>query len=509
MQKRFLILFFLSISISQGFAQFLSDEVRLSSEPLGLGARAIAMGGAAIANANDYSALNWNPAALTLLKADEINLSLYFKGHNSSAQFLGTTTENSITNFDLTSFAFASVVPTTRGHLSYGFSIDRSRDFNSTYKFSAVNSSSSFLDSRDFVYGSNGVNTNQSFANYLQDLQYTNLAWELFLTNIVDSANRQLTTPFSKGGLLQTGTVTQEGGQYAVRFGAGIDIAENISIGATLNYFTGSFDYRRVYTETDINNVFSRTDSNPPNGFQSAKIIDTKHSAQDGFSLKLGFLATPNEHLALGLTFETPTVYAIEERFQRTGTSQFNFQNFNSLNESQNPSVDELNPVIANNYTMTTPLKLGAGVSVMFAGLTVSGGINFSDFSQIRYSNEDVDLSDLNDAAKENLKSVLDWNVGAEYVIKPMGLILRGGYAVEPSPYKDDPSDYSRKNLTAGIGVLLSPSLITEVTYRRASYRTDHSVYSGLNLAGTDITTVVNADDVVQNQVMLSFSYRF
>src|SRR6266542_5707851 len=122
LRKIFAALLFL-IPGSLLHAQFLTDGVRLSTEPLGLGSRAVAMGGTAISNANDFSALEWNPAALTLLKSDEANLSLFFKGHNSSAQYLGTSKDESITDFAINSFALSSAVPTTRGHLGYALSI--------------------------------------------------------------------------------------------------------------------------------------------------------------------------------------------------------------------------------------------------------------------------------------------------------------------------------------------------------------------------------------------------
>src|SRR5205823_5659544 len=100
---------------------------------------------------------------------------------------------------------------------------------------------------------------------------------------------------------------------------------------------------RRTYSETDVHNVFSRADSIPPLGFQSATINDTRHQDQTGFSLKLGLLAKPNEHLSFGLTIESPQVFWIHDEFQRTGTSQFNFNNnFDSQDQNGNPDIDQL-----------------------------------------------------------------------------------------------------------------------------------------------------------------------
>ncbi|MEI8135584.1 MAG: hypothetical protein WCH46_11020 [bacterium] len=505
-KRLYLLLSILFISTS-AYSQSLTDGVRLSLEPLGTGARSISMGGTGITNANDYSALAWNPAALMYVNSDEMNFSLFYKDHSSTASYLGSSLTQNLTNFNISSFAYASAVPTTRGHLAFGFSVDRDRDYNMTYKFSAVNPTSSLFDTKGFVLDPGFDPRNETFSDYLYNLQNNNIAWQLYLTHGLDTTTPRLTTPFANGGLLQTGTVTQQGGLYAIRLGGAIDVAPNISLGATLNYFTGSFDYRRVYTESDVNNVFSRTDSNPPGGFKSATITDTRHQTQDGFSLKLGFLATPNEHVSFGLTVETPQVFAIIDKFQRTGSSKFNFASYSTLDPKLD--VQDLNAPVQNDYTLTTPLRVGGGLSLMGWGATVSVAASYSDYSQMRYSEASTDLSDLNDAARNDLGGVLTWKVGAEYVFKPIGLMLRGGFSSEPSAYKSDPTNYGITCLTFGLGLLLSPSVITELSYKQTSNRTDHLVYGGQNTAGSDVQAIVNQDDVVTSQVMLSFSFRW
>jgi hypothetical protein len=60
-----------------GYSQSLLDGVRLSEPQLGTGTRGFGMGGAMVAAANDYTALDWNPAALTLLEFSEFGISLW------------------------------------------------------------------------------------------------------------------------------------------------------------------------------------------------------------------------------------------------------------------------------------------------------------------------------------------------------------------------------------------------------------------------------------------------
>ncbi len=515
MFKQLLFIFaVIVITSSISEAQFLGDAVRLSREPIGTGTRSLSMGGASIANANDYSALDWNPAALTLMDFGEVSLSLYFKAHSSTASFLSSSTDESVTNTSLSSIGYAAPVETKRGHLAFGLSYDRVSDYNTTYSFSAVNPNSSFLDSKGFI-NDRGTLPGESTTHYQNYLYDNNLAWALFLTHDADSAKPKLTTPFTSG-LQESGTVTEEGGMNALRFGAGVDVAENIAVGATVNVFFGSYDYRRVLNEQDVNNIFTQPkDSLPPDNFQSAQIIDTRNQNEVGFSLKLGLLASPSEHFRVGFTFETPEVYTVNDQFQRTGSSHFrDGRNYSSTDPLTNNDVLSLNPFIVNNYTVTTPLKLAGGISFNTSGLTLSASADFSDQSQLRFSNADVDLSDLNDSARQNLKATLNWKLGAEYVIKPVGLILRGGFGMNPSPYKNDASSFNTTVnttvISGGLGILLSKSSIAEITYRRTSYTTDHVLYNDYSVAtGNAISASIPTDAVVQNQFLLSFSFRF
>src|SRR5579872_1428767 len=169
------IVAFIIIFFSGARSQSLTDAVRLANEPIGTGARTVAMGGAGIASVNDYSALDWNPAALTLVNFGEINFSLYFRGHNSTASFLNTSEDQSVTNTALGSIGYVSAVPTSRGHLSFGISYDRILDYNTTYSFSAVNSKSSFLDTKGFI-NDNGNRFGLSTTDYRNFLYDNNLA---------------------------------------------------------------------------------------------------------------------------------------------------------------------------------------------------------------------------------------------------------------------------------------------------------------------------------------------
>lgn len=485
--------------VSTASAQNLLDAVRLSREPLSTGSRGLAMGGAMTAAVNDYTALAWNPAALTLLEFQEFGIGFWNGANTSTASFLGTTTDDEISNPAFNTIGLGSPVATKRGHLAFGLAVDRIYDYTRAYRFKAVNPNSSFLNTNNFLQ-----DPGNRAGDYLQELEDYNLAWNLFLTYNIDSASPQLSTPFT-GGLEQSGSVTEEGGLSAFRIGAGVDIAENIAIGITANMYWGSYDYRRVLRETDVNGIFSTTDSVfPPLGFKSAEIIDSRNQGQSGFGMMLGLLAAPSEYFRIGITVETPTWMSIDDEFRRGGTAMFNF----NREETSSGNAD-LEGAIVNSYDITTPMRFGTGFAVTVANATISGDVKYTDMSQVRFSNSDVDISDLNDRVREDLGSVLAWKVGAEYVFVPAGLMLRAGFSMDPSPYKADGPEFDTKSFSGGVGVLLSKSAILELAYKRSSSVTDHTLYNSSTPEGTAASAFIDRDEIARHEVSISFGYRF
>lgn len=495
-----LLVFFLITAPIVTNGQTLLDGIRIAEPQLGTGARSFGMGGAIVAASNDYSSLDWNPAALTLLQFSEFSISLLSGTHNSEARYFDVQSINDLSNTTISSIGVAMPLQTERGHFAFGVSYDRVQDYTATYSFKAVNPNSSFLNTQGFVNdpGFHGG----SFSEYIDELNANNLAWALYTTYDIDSTNTKLTTPFT-GGLQQSGTVTEEGGLYAFRIGAGVDIAENVSLGATLNIYSGTYDYRRVYREEDIKNVFSRTDSLAPLGFQKAEIIDSRTQSQAGVGFKLGMFARANEYLDLGFTFETPTIYTLADEFSRSGSSTYNYESYSSQNQ---PSLEG---IIINEYDIVTPLKLAAGVALHYEGATFSGGIDFQDMSQLRYKNYAFDVSDLNDRIREELGSVLSWRVGGEYIFAPAKLSVRAGYRVDPSGYKLDPSEYDKKTISGGIGIVVGKSTLLELSYQNQRYTTAHSIYNDLTVEGQAANANIDRDSISITIVTFSLGFRF
>src|SRR6185312_2042792 len=243
----FLSICIASLSVSKEVsAQGLLDGVRLGRALLPTGSRGTAMGGAMVSAVNDYTALDWNPAALAPLEFDEFGLGISERQHSSDAVFLGNTLSDQLSSTDFSSIGATFAAPVKRGHFAFGISFDRARDYTNTYSFSAINPASSYLGTQQFI-SDPGI-AGQTIGDYKGFLDQNNPAWSLYLTKDIDSLHSKLVNPFA-GGLLQSGTVTEGGGMNALRVGGGIDIAPGVAVGATINFFFGDYTYTKVYSE--------------------------------------------------------------------------------------------------------------------------------------------------------------------------------------------------------------------------------------------------------------------
>ena len=485
----------------------LAEALELSMRPLPSGSRGMGMGGSLISAATGVDALEANPAAIAPLAEREFTFSLFNRNHGSTADFFNTSSTASLDATSLATLGIAAPIPTTQGHLAIGISYDRSRDYTASYSFKAINPNSSYFNTNGFLQDfGNQFSGQMTNSEYL--LNY-NLAYALGLTyGVPDNGAYQLTTPFTNarimagGGIQQSGTVTESGGLKALRFGAGIDIAEGVSAGATINALFGSYDYTMNYQETDVNGIFANdTGTLPPNKFQQANVMTTLHEDQGGASLKFG-LQVRRSIFDLGFTFETPEWIHVSESSTQTGTASFGTNgNF------PNPYPSNL-PVYTQEYDINTPLRLGVGGSVHLSGLTAAVGISYADMSELRFANGTFDMSALNDTIQADLRGVLSYKLGAEYVL-PFGLALRAGYNFEPSPYKGDPTNYGTTAISGGLAFTFSKSVSLEAALVHSMYHTNHSIYDDTTPQGDAASANITDDAVTRNDVMVTFTYSY
>ncbi|MDZ7318670.1 MAG: outer membrane protein transport protein [candidate division KSB1 bacterium] len=175
------------------------DEAFFLGYASGVGGRALSMGSAYVAIADDYSATMWNPAGLTQLRRMELFTSLSHLQYSNKAAYQANLTTDKTTKTKLNSIGFAFPIPTYRGSLVFALGYNRVREFDSGLSFSWFNDSTSVQQ------------------NY---------------------------------------TEIEEGGMNNWVFAGAVEVTENVSLGATLNLWRGQDDYHLNYLEDDVLNKY-------------------------------------------------------------------------------------------------------------------------------------------------------------------------------------------------------------------------------------------------------------
>lgn len=453
-------------------AQFAEDVLRFSTPGLGVGAKWLASGNAAVGQVDDYSALFWNPAGLANLRSYEFSFGLSYLGYGNDATYLTSTTSGYSSVVNLNAIGLAIPVPTVQGSLTFAFGFGRSANFKSSAEFGGFNTQSSIIES---LLG--------------QDIPY-----DLYLAGI-DSASG-LPVPFVTGNIQQNVLVTESGGVNNWSLGAAIDVAKDLSVGATFTYAAGSYDYDREFEEVDTRNFYNGL---PPDDFYRFRYSSTIASSLSGVNGLFGIMYRSKGFLQFGFTFKTPTYYWITEDFGDRGLSQFD------------PTSPDAGPFEASypgytEYEISTPMVIAGGAAVNFFDfLTVAADAEYTDWTQMKFETTNPDLQEENRLIKRIYEPTLNLRGGAELNLLGSGVRLRAGVIWNPSPYKDDPAEFDKVYLTAGAGFEFPGNVILDLAYAHGFWDTYRDNYSLVNIPAASRTS----ESITTDNVIVTLKARF
>jgi hypothetical protein len=92
-----------------------------------------------VAAANDMSAIYWNPAALSFMPVREFQIASDMLTNTSSTSFYGTNQESSVRRLRLSDVGFLTSLPTSRGGLTFGVSLQNPFIFDNNPSFNGSN----------------------------------------------------------------------------------------------------------------------------------------------------------------------------------------------------------------------------------------------------------------------------------------------------------------------------------------------------------------------------------
>lgn len=469
-----------------GNAQNDVDAYRYSSPGFGIGGRALGMGTAYTAIANDYSAIYWNPAGLGQIEMSEFSLGLSHLSFNNTSTFFKNQKSYSNSGTSLNSLGLVYPFPTVRGSLVFAAGYFRSNDFTTGLGYEAFNPRKSIIQ----LWAPDGYYQDTSKTKLLERLE-GNLAWGLFLADTVSigTNNFILRSPIIDN-LMHGGTVLEDGGINNWSIALASEPVKNLLMGLTLNIVTGSYNWTQTYTEKDVDNYYKTS----PFDFDKLTINRWIEGELSGFYAKFGFLYNIDNRTRVGFTLKTPTWLTIKEKFGDNLKSTFdNGDRFTYKFKD-----------LQNEYDIVTHLVVTGGFSHIFGDFLVSADLEFTDWTQMEFRPV-RDYLDLNQQIKDRFEPTVNLRVGFEYEISQLGLRLRGGFAHIPSPYKGDPASYNKKLITAGLGYIISDVVAIDLGYGYGFYDTFHT-----NTVDPDnIRVAVTDEQITTHNAIITLTYRF
>lgn len=446
------------MSAVTGFAQ---EEIFFVGEELGVGARAMSMGGAYVGVADDYSAMYWNPAGLGQMRRMEMNIGFSHNRLKNDATYLSNVSGDNTTFSRLNSLGFVFPIPTYQGSLVFGVGYNKIRDFDNTLRAEAFNPSSAAYP--DIVM--------PTYADY---------GWT---TAVTDS-------------LYQTESLIEEGSLNQFSFSGAMEVQKNFYLGATINFVGGTDDYNVSFEEDDIYDVY-----HAPFNEQDGIIADLKYwtyeqgitSKFSATNLKIGALYRFGSALRLGATIITPTKYKVKESWTEKIAETYEWG-----------SEDPFNDGGESEYQYQTPYGFNFGASFKLINILLSGGMEFKDWSQAKFLTEPpvagTSKGDVNVRIKKELQAVTNLRLGAEMYVPLVRARLRVGYYNNPSPYKYADLKPKREFYTAGASLMLDKQVMVDLGLIHGSWK--QQTIDG-------ITNVPTLEDKTFDKVVGTLSIRF
>lgn len=505
--KRLLLLIISVISMPLLNAQGIADAVRYSNTEIQGTARFRAMGGAFGALGGDISAISLNPASSAIFNKSNASFSIANYDRDNAVNYFGTSTTNSDSNLEFNQaggvFVFNNLNSNSPWRkFTLGLAYDQTANLDNDFLAAGTNTRS--IDSYFLAYaqglplGEISAFEGESYTEAYQDIgnifgyphQQAFLGFESFILepeDINDDNNTNYFSNIAPGDFYQEYSLIAEGYTGKFSINAAIQHNEDVYLGINLN--SHFINYREITYLFESNN-------NPGSLVREVGFENILNVNGSGFSFQLGGIAKLNESLRVGLTYDSPIWYNINEE---------TIQYLATVSEDSNGSFTTIiDPNVVNifpEYRLQTPAKITASAALV---LDKKGLISF-DYSRQDFGNAefrptaDPAFAVQNSIIDNNLKVANNYRVGGE--LRHNEFSFRAGYRLEDSPYEDE-SFYG--DLTAysfGIGYSFGNTRL-DVAYENSKRDFNEQLYE----VGLTDSALINRDN---DNITFSLSFGF
>ncbi|RAV29945.1 aromatic hydrocarbon degradation protein [Sinomicrobium soli] len=420
-------------------AQTINDVLRYGSENIQGTARYQSMSGAFGALGGDLSALNNNPAGSAVFNNGMLTLSGTSYNTKNKTGYFGNRTAADASDFDLNQLGGVLVFHNNSNgsdwrKLSLAFNFERANNFENEFIASGISNNSVdryFLSFADGIpLGDLGLFPDEHLGDAYLDIgsEYgfrTQQAFLGYYGGVFDPVstgdnNTQYLSNVPEGTVNQYFLQSTTGYNNKFTVNMAGQYTDNFYIGASLNFHDVQYE---KYTQLDEDGYAS-------SAMEYIAFDNLLLTQGNAFSFAVGGIARVGEMVRVGLTYQSPTWYRLnDELSQRIETS----------NEDPRIAEVDFNYVnIFEDYKIHIPSKYTGSMAVVFGqqGL-VSLDYSYQDMSNAKLKPASVEAYRAeNDYISDNLQAVSTVRLGGEYRIKRFS--LRGGYRYEQSPYDSD-----------------------------------------------------------------------
>lgn len=437
--------------VVEGSVGYYNDALIFSktSSTYGSTARMQGIGGTQTSLGADMSLAGSNPAGLGFYNRSVFSFTPSINLHNADATYLGSTLSTYRNNFN---FANLGVVfNTNKGDYtsekfkggSFAITLNRTNDFNSEVTYQGRNSSNSIIDS--FIAEA-GTTHPDNLSGYAHS------GYENYLINPVydDDDNVIGYDSFVLGFPQQSETIRRSGSQYDLNFAWGGNYNDKVYFGAGLGFVTLNYSTRRTYSEEQFLYEDDQGNTQVDNWIEQTRIVDDLSIDGSGVKGSVGLIVRPINILTLGVSYNTPTYYSLNEE------SEFRHDTYwNNVELDDGTVLNDRNYVsdlFISQYNLKSPGKLSAGASLFLNKLGfVSADVEFVDYSTSQLKTSDFNVNPDNQTINGLYGSTMNYRGGAEFRLD--NLRFRAGYAYFGDPYSSNEDvDRSSQNITGGLG---------------------------------------------------------
>jgi hypothetical protein len=454
----------------------------------------------------------------------EFTFSPALNTYKTDAEHLGTESNDSKNVFNIPGLSYVHHLPKEKnGFLggSFGISMTRVNDFNTTFQYEGVDDVSSIIDSFKELAAGYSINELPSPYENTPLLSFDvpeGLAYLTFLINPYSEADpypspfaeddyldytnyfSELDTLWNNGveeirTLNRAQKVNVKGAQYQWSLAYGGNFNDKLFFGASLGITTLRYNYSTSYNESDYS--FSESPGYDP--LNNLELNEDILIDGAGINLTLGLIYRLASFAQIGISFVTPTYYELSDSYSARLRADWNIRS----------DEDESSEPILSDYNITTPLKLSTGAAIFLGkyGL-ITGDVEFINYNKAKYDSNTpgVSFSPENEDIKFYYTNVVNYRMGAE--LRYNIFRLRGGYSIQNNPYKETFAiDRKITTVSAGGGVRFNKFFI-DAAWLGSKGESSFSQYTIKNAEGEDVGPVANLSNKV-NSVMLTVGFTF